>query len=563
MDNLVLWSVARALGAGLLDAVLASVAQESPRRIRLTFARDERTLSCVLSVDPANPWIGRPVLRAAARRKRQAPGPLAAACARELVGRRLIGLVKPEAWPQVALEFSGGRSLQVDFSPRGLDLRLVGPAGEALASARSRPVVPRSETIRIDVFRAEAPAIDDALEHVLAEGRPVLEALGRRLSGIGREGLGLLLDEHARTGRRLGELVSARLGDLRAGRLEPVILAAGDPAETQVAGRLLPWAPAENPPGLVCHRREDPAATAGLYHQVLDRALEARARRRGLLAVLDQEIARTHRALTRAEEDRERFRDPDRWRRMGEALLAGLTGARREVERVWVDDPYAPGRERISIPAEPGLPLPQVAARLFARHRRARRGFAQSGERAEALARRRSDLMRLREDEGGEDERADTAALEAAMREQGIPVGLERPARRGGPPAPARLEGVRMIETRDGTTVLVGRTARDNQRLTFKLAGPEDFWFHAAGRPGAHVIVRNEGRRERPAESVLAEAASLAAWFSDARGEGLVEVHWTRRKYVRRVRGAPAGTVSLKRHETLRVRATPPAEDPG
>jgi predicted ribosome quality control (RQC) complex YloA/Tae2 family protein len=50
------------------------------------------------------------------------------------------------------------------------------------------------------------------------------------------------------------------------------------------------------------------------------------------------------------------------------------------------------------------------------------------------------------------------------------------------------------------------------------------------------------------------EAAAVAAWYSDARGETQADVVWTRRKYVRRKKGAPPGTVTVKRSDTVRVR---------
>src|SRR6185369_10556377 len=115
--------------------------------------------------------------------------------------------------------------------------------------------------------------------------------------------------------------------------------------------------------------------------------------------------------------------------------------------------------------------------------------------------------------------------LAERMRGEGIAVGLragtkaqeKRRAARGEPP---RVEGVRIVTSSDGLEILVGRTARDNDRLTFRLAGPEDFWLHADGVPGAHVVVRNPARAKRLPERTLREAAALAAWYSDARGQG-------------------------------------------
>jgi predicted ribosome quality control (RQC) complex YloA/Tae2 family protein len=116
---------------------------------------------------------------------------------------------------------------------------------------------------------------------------------------------------------------------------------------------------------------------------------------------------------------------------------------------------------------------------------------------------------------------------------------------------------VRVITSVDGFTILVGQTGRDNDRLTFKIAAPEDVWLHASGVPGAHVVIRASERGSAPPETTLREAAALAAWFSDARGNATVDVQWTRRKNVRRARGAAPGTVLVKRFEVVRVSPRP------
>ena len=115
-----------------------------------------------------------------------------------------------------------------------------------------------------------------------------------------------------------------------------------------------------------------------------------------------------------------------------------------------------------------------------------------------------------------------------------------------------------MFTSSEGRTILVGRSGRGNDRLTFKVASPDDFWLHVLGKPGAHVVVRNPDRDRKLPRECLEEAAGLAAWFSDARGEEHADVQWTRRRNVRRARGAAPGTVLVKRSETVRVRPLPP-----
>ena len=77
----------------------------------------------------------------------------------------------------------------------------------------------------------------------------------------------------------------------------------------------------------------------------------------------------------------------------------------------------------------------------------------------------------------------------------------------------------------DGYAILVGQSARDNDRLTFNVADPQDLWLHVAGMPGSHVIVRNPDRGEVP-RPVVKRAAELAAFHSKARAAGgKVSVH--------------------------------------
>ncbi len=112
----------------------------------------------------------------------------------------------------------------------------------------------------------------------------------------------------------------------------------------------------------------------------------------------------------------------------------------------------------------------------------------------------------------------------------------------------------------DGFTVLVGRTARDNDILTFKLAASNDTWMHVATGPGSHVVVRNPENQTIPRQT-LQFAASLAAGYSSARAGGRTAVHVAQRSEVSKPRGYEPGKVALRRYRTLQV--TPNRGDAG
>jgi predicted ribosome quality control (RQC) complex YloA/Tae2 family protein len=113
--------------------------------------------------------------------------------------------------------------------------------------------------------------------------------------------------------------------------------------------------------------------------------------------------------------------------------------------------------------------------------------------------------------------------------------------------------GYRQLEF-EGFEILVGKGDADNDRLTFGVAEPRDFWLHVAGPAGSHVVVRNPDGLEELPRPVLERAAELAAWHSKARGaRGKLEVHVCRVADVRKPRGFAPGQVQLKRWEAVRV----------
>lgn len=121
--------------------------------------------------------------------------------------------------------------------------------------------------------------------------------------------------------------------------------------------------------------------------------------------------------------------------------------------------------------------------------------------------------------------------------------------------------GYRSYEV-EGFTILVGKGARENDELTFRVAEPNDWWMHAAGCPGSHVVIRNPDRLPTLPRTVLERAAELAAHYSKAReARGKVEIHLCRASDVRKPRGLPPGKVEIRRWDTLRVYPRAPEEE--
>ena len=109
------------------------------------------------------------------------------------------------------------------------------------------------------------------------------------------------------------------------------------------------------------------------------------------------------------------------------------------------------------------------------------------------------------------------------------------------------------LRSSGGLEIRVGRGARDNDDLTFRHSAPDDIWLHASQASGAHVILRWGRRNENPPRRDLLEAAIAAAVHSGARHSRTAPVVWTRRKYVRKPRKSPPGTVTPDRVQTVFV----------
>jgi len=543
----------------------------------------ERPRSLVISVEPDGPWIGRPARRSA--HAKGSPGRFAALAGKLLRGGIVADLVK-EADRSVTIRFVDGLKLVAELVPHRANLLLLDREGRVQASAR-RPKSDRGRLApgevytplglppgRLDPTTATAREIDDRLNSAVAEGTDIASGLGRSVFGISRETARLVLEESLHSGRSAGEVLAGRMDELVRGVADPV-LECPQGVVPPTAGEepdpgdwvLFPWEPVVPVrPSRTRVTLDDAAATAGLYHGAVEGRRESLDRSRSLLRILASEINRQRRSEARIAADAADFEDPSRFRRWAESLLAGLPRARRSGDHVLVPDPYDGEGNLLSIPVPADRSLQQAADDLFQRFRRASRGVEQTRQRAKKTTERRRRLERLRGEYDGVVDPESLARLASEMREMGIAVELEPSAGRRRPTVPPRrprLEGVRLMVSSDGQTILVGKGGKENDRLTFKLAGPEDFWFHALGVPGAHVVVRNEARLRRPPDRLLREAAAVAAFYSQAARSGEVDVQWTRRKYVRRLKGARPGTVTVKKSQTIRVHPRLPGSNDG
>jgi len=314
--------------------------------------------------------------------------------------------------------------------------------------------------------------------------------------------------------------------------------ARGGRTGVQVDSRSLP-APDEDHPFPVS------AAIERLYHQREEETARARVRQ-SRIAAIRKRLKKASRRLEALQLDLDkaaRFHDHVRY---GELLKANLGRIHKGQDRVTVIDYFDPAAPELVIPLDPSKSPKGNMDDYFKRYRKHLAAEREIRPRLETVA-RETDALRaeLAAVESGEWE--PPGPEQAPSRE--IPPSRHKPSAISHQPS-ARSGPFRRFESVDGLPIYVGRNARENEALTFKMARSDDVWLHARGTPGSHVVVRLEKGANPPPETIR-DAATLALQYSDLKKSGKGEVIYTRRKWVRKVKGQSPGTVTVTQEKTI------------
>ncbi len=221
-------------------------------------------------------------------------------------------------------------------------------------------------------------------------------------------------------------------------------------------------------------------------------------------------------------------------------------GASEFEARTWEATPRT-----VRIALDPAKTAPEQAQDLFRKAKRLKRGLEVAPARLRETTTQLEALERLEatfEQESPETMAAKMAELGVSTESRAMVAARQK--KDGG------RRPYREFASSDGATILVGRSAADNDRLTLRVAKPHDLWLHAREITGAHVIVQlAKGKSCSP--ETLVDAATLAAHFSELRADAVVDVLYTPRRFVHKRRGSPVGSVTLDHEKVIAVRLEP------
>ena len=280
------------------------------------------------------------------------------------------------------------------------------------------------------------------------------------------------------------------------------------------------------------------------FYEKREQAERVKQKGRDLLKTATTARDRVRRKLAAQEKELAACLDRDHLRICGELITANLYRMERGQSRLTAQNYYDENCADVDIPLDVRLSPQENAARYFKQYAKAKTAekylTAQLQRGGEELQYLESVLQELAQAESEQDfndirtELTDGGYLRGRGKKQ---------------PGFQRASKPREFRSSAGLRILVGRNNRQNDRLTTKDADKRDIWLHTQKIHGSHVILCTDGTE--PDEQSLMEAASLAAYFSQAQGSTKVPVDYTPVKFVKKPAGAKPGMVVYTTYQTM------------
>ncbi|MGA3244495.1 MAG: NFACT RNA binding domain-containing protein [Bacteroidota bacterium] len=277
-----------------------------------------------------------------------------------------------------------------------------------------------------------------------------------------------------------------------------------------------------------------------------------------LLQFLRQGAEKAERTLQKMEKETEALQRAMDYERFGKLLMANLPSLQKGMKEMELEDVYSKDRSTVVIKLDQKLTPARNAEHYFDKAKKARASVKEKLEHQDGV-RERWEVLREFLDRVSDLQTYDQLAeFTVNASEQLKQLGYKGLP---GEPGKKREESpFRTFVVTGGFQVWVGKNSENNDLLTLKYARPNDLWFHARGSSGSHVVLRSGTGKGEPSRRALEETASIAAFYSKMKTARNVPVAMTEKKYVRKPRGAPAGTVTIEREKLFFVNPKLPGD---
>ena len=280
------------------------------------------------------------------------------------------------------------------------------------------------------------------------------------------------------------------------------------------------------------------------FYSGRDRLEQRRRRSHELMRSVKTARDRLQRKLSAQMEELRRTEKMEEVRKTAELVTANIYRIKRGDRTLVCQDYYAPDCPEIRIPLDPLKTPQQNAAALYKEYNKLKGAKLHLTELTAQNERQLDYLNSVLEEIARAETEKDLSDIRSELSQTGY---LRR--QKSGKPVKSKPQAPLRFVTEDGLEVLVGRSNIQNDELTTKIARRTDYWFHTQRVHGSHVVLRCDGLE--PPERSIEQAASIAAYYSQARDGGKTLVDYTMIRFVRKPSGALPGKVLYTDYHTI------------
>jgi predicted ribosome quality control (RQC) complex YloA/Tae2 family protein len=280
----------------------------------------------------------------------------------------------------------------------------------------------------------------------------------------------------------------------------------------------------------------------------LDRVARQKAR---IQQGLNKELERVTRTLEKISHETELSDRAGDYERMGELLKAHLHELQKGSSEAILENTLDGSNDLITVPLDKNLTPAKNADRYFEKAKKSRIAMDEKKKQKTRLSQEQSALTRVSQSLEALTSSDDLDAFLEEHHEILHSLGLAKSA----DTKKAKEEEVpfRVFRVEGDFAVWAGKNGENNDLLSTRYTKSKDLWFHARAVGGSHVVLKFGSGKGEISKHAIDEAAGIAAYYSKMKSANLVPVSMCEGKYVRKPKGAPAGTVTIEREKVILV----------
>ena len=273
-----------------------------------------------------------------------------------------------------------------------------------------------------------------------------------------------------------------------------------------------------------------------IHNKVLTAEFERYKKR--LVNQIEVQIARKERKISKLEVELSESDKFEVYKKYGELLKYNIHLIRKGMEEVEVTDFFDVEYSPIVIPISAEVSPQENVSNYFKKYRKGLRGQELI---AEQIEKTKEEVEELQSEIFDIEEIELIEYLNHTVRKSTKSTSIQK-----------KRERFKRLTISPDWEILIGKTSRENDELTCRVAKPTDWWFHSRVFQGSHVVLRNYKKQE-PNYELIMLCSRLAGYYSKAKNSSNVPVDYTQIRYVTKPHGSPPGYVIYKNQKTVFV----------